>query len=138
MKRFAPAINGLRGCALLVAGVFSITQGISYMPAFGEPVIFPHILFGFEPVVPIPTWGGIWIAIGMAALVRAFSKNDSVAWGSTTGIMVIWGLGYIVSWLDTVVNDGEPSRDWLAGITYLSFAVIIALLTAKTARENDD
>lgn len=124
-------LNGLRGLALLVAGIYALTRALAYLPmsdyASGD---LPRALEMLNTLIPIQAWGGIWLIASITCIMRAFSKNDSLVWGILVGLMVIWGLGYSYGWIESIAA-GNPNREWVSSASYLGPALIIAVLSAN-------
>lgn len=126
--------RGAASAALLVAGIYCLLRGIGYLPVGGSTVEnLPSGLSLLTNVIPIEGWGAAWAVVGVVVCIRSFSYNDALAWGVVVGMMVIWGLGYSVGWIMSVV-DGAPNREWLSMSSYLGPAIIIGLLSAVTKR----
>lgn len=124
-------LNGGRGAALIVGGAYCFARGFAYLPIGNAPRDLPGGLALISSVLSIELWAGIWILVGIGCIVRAFSKNDSLAWGALTGMMAAWGSAYLLGWFMSIAS-GEPSREWLNATTYLLPAVMIAILSART------
>ena len=125
-------LNGLRGVALIVMGLYALTRAVAYLPMAGAgPEQLPRGLAILSEIIPIQAWGGVWLILGVTFILRAFTRNDSFAWGCATGIMVIWGLGYAFGWIDSLIV-GNPNRDWIRAMSYIGPAVVIGLLSVSS------
>lgn len=126
-----PRINGTRGWALLVGGLFAITRGVAYLPiGINARDELPAGLQFIQGAITIEAWAGMWILIGLMCVFRAFSANDALAYGFLVGIMSSWGIAYFGGWVTSIIA-GDPDRGWLTAGTYLGPALMVGLLSSK-------
>lgn len=133
--KYQPAARRLRGwCmgdapALIILGVSILARGVSYTP----PLMSPHAqaTHPAEGALTMPTWGVVWIAVGLACIASAWwPRATPFTVGAGVGLNVLWGLSFIA---DAIV-DGSP-RGWVPAVSYLTIALLIVWAVWRGHRE---
>jgi len=125
---------GLRGAALLLAGIGWTTYGIGiitdprYVVQRGVSVL--------TRLWPLDWWGAVWIVCGLLALAAAVLRPGRDAWGFGAVVLppLVWAGAYIVAWL-----TGRYPAAWTSTPAWCvpsGLLIIVAALSANltTAR----
>lgn len=135
--RVIRTLNGPRGAALAAAGVLALTHAFTYSPLVVPPSSLPLGLDMLAGVVPMWAYVVAWALGGVVALRGSSTGRDGRqrdhwdAWGFAwvVGLLFTWGVAYLGGWLLVslgLIAGHEPGRAYLAGIMYLSVAVVLA------------
>lgn len=82
---------------LAVAGTVYVLVGISYMVSDPTPSRQSSLQLAIS-WMPLPAWGGVWILVGLLAILSSRWPPASETWGYTTmtGLAAGWSAFYLV------------------------------------------
>ncbi|PPG36341.1 hypothetical protein [Rathayibacter sp. AY2B5] len=136
MRTLVRFLNGNRGAALLLGGIYCLARGVAYLPIGGPPDELPIGLQLISANFPIAVWGGVWLTVAAGCIYRAFTRDDALAWGFLIGLMFGWGVAYLLGYTVSAVEH-RPSRDWFSATAYILPALIfLTLLRTSRGRSN--
>jgi hypothetical protein len=116
---------GRRGAALLIFAFIDLVIGWSLLdPQTQAQAQALPAYQAMLAVVPLSVWGWWWITVGLVCVVHAFVQRDRVGYGAAIGIKVVWGGGFLASWLVY-----EAPRGWLGAATWGVFAALVYLIS---------
>lgn len=82
---------------LCLLGAVAVLRGIGYLPTvWAAP--HPHPV---EAWLDRPTWGLIWVACGLAAIVAAFARStrcEAIALGVQMALNTLWCISYLAAY----------------------------------------
>jgi len=116
---------GRRGACLLIFGFipFCIGGALFVQPTdrTGHPRTIPIL----EKIAPAEFWSGTWMVLGLIAMVCAFLGMEAKRRGYLIAytLPLIWGAGYIVSWLLGWLVTG-----WISGTVYLGYCLLVVVI----------
>lgn len=115
---------GIKQIALLALGVLGTIRGVSYI----EPPKVPAGLRTIDQVLPIAVWGCLWVAIGLIAILGAFTRHYRVPFVPLMVITALWGGSYIAEWGMDFFVRGVDSRDYITAVSYAVQALLILVV----------
>lgn len=115
---------GTKQIALLALGVLGTIRGVSYI----EPPKVPAGLRTIDQVLPITVWGCLWVAIGLIAILGAFTRHYRVPFVPLMVITALWGGSYIAEWGMDFFVRGVDSRDYITAVSYAVQALLILVV----------
>lgn len=140
--RVVRGLNGPRGSALLGLAVIALGHGVAYSPLTRPPFGLPVGLRVIDTVIPLQVYAALWAIAGVVAVCAAFRSRrgrrrerlDHLAWGLAVGLLIVWGVSYLIGWSLYLLDVGagaDAGRSYLSGSLYLG----VALLVGAAARE---
>ena len=137
--RIIRRLNGPRGSVLLAGALIAAVHAIAYVDV-GSAVSLPTGLAALSRVVPLAVYAVLW---GVAAMLaglgswQTFARRqrdhfDAWGFGMVAGMLVIWGCTYLGGWFYAWVFQGDPNRQWVFAVLYLSVAVMIGASARMT------
>ena len=138
---------GERGVVLGLFAIPFVIIGISILidpierfsrPGPGGPIEF----------MDSPTWGWLWIAVGIASLIIMIFKPlvkvrqfrlDEIGYGLLVVPLSLWAASYLISFLSFALFDGDLGRDraYLGLVVYGNFLILILYL-ARNLRNTEE
>ena len=120
---------GRRGTTLLFLSLVDITValGLFTIDDYGPSVA--RYYAGMALLLPLHTWGYVWLATAGLLGVQAFMRNDRVAFAVAALIKQLWACGYLATWLYFGVD-----RAWISAVIYLAFSFFVLMISGW--REN--
>ena len=114
---------GVKQFALIVFGILGLIRGISYI----NPPEIPEGLGTIAQLVPLTCWGVLWIAIGLLALIGAFTRHYRMPFVPLMVMSAVWAASFAAEWgMDYFIRETD-SRYY---VTAASYAVqTVAILT---------
>jgi hypothetical protein len=112
-----------RGAILLALAAIDLIYGAGMIRADAETRGLATYRY-IGSVLPLPVWGGLWIAVGAVCLVSALRREDRVAYALAVGLKVFWGLVFLLGWL-----LGEVPRGYVSTAIWLVFACIVLVVS---------
>lgn len=109
--------HGPRGVMLLGFSGVALTLGLTYII---EPA--GRILGWLDDVIPLDTFGTLWVLTGLWLLFAAFSVRQSRALAAMAGMSTLWGTAYL--WA-TIINlaNGEPPAGYSLTVIFYCLAL---------------
>jgi hypothetical protein len=107
---------GRRGALLTLKGVIATLYGYGQVAQSGPPN--PGLCLLLK-LAPLTVWGGLWIAVGVTALVCAWLR-EGWDWPGFTAVWLIssaWAMSFLVAWWPL----GEFPRGWVAALIFGAF-----------------
>lgn len=123
-KKHRVGTGGPWGTGLLLLGVAVAVQGVGYITP--RPEGLTGALRALSSIAPIQVWGGLWVAAGLYAVVKALrppQKHRDV-W-PVVAVTSLWSAAYLAYWLVAAVFYGELTRSWTSGVAWGSLTVLI-------------
>lgn len=137
--RIIRRLNGPRGSVLLAGALIAAVHAIAYADVSGA-VALPFGLAALGEVVPLAVYAALWAVAALLAGLgswQTFARRqrdhfDAWGFGLVAGMLVIWGCTYLGGWIYAWVALGDPNRQWLLAVVYLSVAVMIGASARMT------
>ncbi|MEV0382434.1 hypothetical protein [Nonomuraea sp. NPDC050643] len=114
---------GHRGTALLFFCLLDFVYGASMVLAPAETLATPAYVF-LARLLPVPTWGAIWLGVGAVCLVQAFMRSDRLAFACASALKVGWGLVHLIGWIAV-----DLPRGYVAAAIWLAFAGFVQVIS---------
>lgn len=114
---------GRRGAVLLWLALLDLVYGSSLAHPPSETARSASIRF-FADLMPLPVWGGLWLAVGVLCLAGAFLRHDRWAFAFATGLKVLWGGVCLFGWM----LAGLP-RGWVSAVIFLPMAALVLIIS---------
>lgn len=118
---------GRRGAVLLLVGGIYVLVGVSFAvfppnsassDAYSFVLLLSHGSLGF--------WGGVFITVGMVAVLAAFWRTGRDAWGYSA-LVVFTAIWATFGFFSTIFL-GSP-RGWFLGLSWSAFAGVLAIVS---------
>lgn len=94
-----------RAAALAVYGALYVQLGVAFVLTARDAATYTvaRSVLSWTPWDPMVLWGGVWITVGMLAIVRApRSRVDRWTWPTVTGLSWLWAAMAGASWLTQI------------------------------------
>ena len=136
--RIIRRLNGPRGSVLLAGAAIAAVHAGAYIDV-DQGVTLPSGLAALDAVVPLTVYAALWgvtaVLAGLGAW-QTFARRqrdhfDAWGFGMVAGMLTIWGCTYLAGWITALVN-GDPGRQWVFAVIYLSVAVMVAASARMT------
>ena len=105
----------------IIMGGIALARGYGYI----GPDAVPD---GLSTLALIPgglgTWGWVWVACGIAAIVGAFTKHQNVTMVPFVLVNLLWGGSYLIHWFGEAIIHGTDNRSWITCLSYFGLAKI--------------
>lgn len=75
-------------------------------------------------LAPLPCWGALWAAVGVACLIGAFLRVDRWAYAAAMALKVLWGMTYLLGWALFGLD-----RAWVSAVVWLAFAAFVYVVS---------
>ena len=106
----------------IIMGGIALARGYGYI----GPDAVPD---GLSTLTLIPgglgTWGWVWVACGIAAIVGAFTKHQNVTMVPFVLVNLLWGGSYLIHWFGEAIIHGTDNRSWITCLSYLGLATAV-------------
>lgn len=114
---------GRRGTTLLFLAVLDfLFAGSLFRPPAGSAQS-PTLRY-IADLAPLPCWGALWAAVGVACLVGAFLRVDRWAYAAAMALKVLWGTTYLLGWALFGLDRG-----WVSAVIWLAFAAFVYVVS---------
>lgn len=115
---------GYRGGFLAILAVVNILYGWSLVDPTAEQLASAS--YQWRSIYAPPwAWGGMWILVGIIAMVSAFLPHDGAGYGAAIGWDVLWALIALASTI-----AGDVPRGWVSTIIWGAAAGWAALCSS--------
>lgn len=64
------------------------------------------------------TWGWVWVACGLVAIIGAFTKRQNVTMVPFVLVNLLWGGSYLIQWIGEIISHGIDNRNWITCLSY--------------------
>ena len=124
---------GRQGAILLFYGLTAVLFGLAYILIPPSAVGTRNLVFALR-FLPLHAWGGVWLTIGVIAVVSAFAGINKHKWALTLLLLmfIIWGVAYLSSSIASflgVINNSAP----LSAVVFAVFSFLQALILIVVA-----
>lgn len=109
------ASPGPKQVFVFTLGGLAVLRGLGYV---WPDKLTPGLEF-LDEVMPLPGWGWVWVATGLAALLGAFTRHYTLPIIPLAVISTLWATSYAVAW----GASDWVSRDWITSVSYIAQAV---------------
>lgn len=114
---------GRRGASLLFLALLDVVYAFSLVRPQVESERSPTLRY-IADLVPLWTWAGLWLSVGVACLIGAFAHRDRWAFTVAVGLKILWGSTFLFGWL-----VGGLERGYLSAVVWLAFAALFYLIS---------
>lgn len=114
----------------LIMGAIALGRGYGYV----SPDRIPDGLLTLS-LVPggLGTWGWVWVACGLTAIIGAFTRHQTTVLIPFVVVNLLWGGSYLLEWAAVTLTwdgltpslSGEVSRDWITCLSYFGLAAAV-------------
>lgn len=94
------------------------TRALAYSDFLRPPHDSPGPLFLTDEGRFLGVYVGLWVLVGVLAVVDACRDRTSWSIPAFIGIMTVWGLSYLAAW----VHANFDTVSWMTGVLYLGMA----------------
>lgn len=115
---------GRRGAFLLFLALLDFIYSFSLLTPSQAARSQPTLLYLMH-VGGLKLWALLWFAAGLACLISAFRKKDSVGFAAAMFIKILWAILFLLGWLFAGVERG-----YLSTTIWGAFALILALIAS--------
>lgn len=106
------------GLAHAAIALICFTRAIAYSDVLRPPHDSPGPLFLTDEGRFLGVYVGLWVLVGVLAIVDAVRGRPVWAVPAFIGIMTVWGLSYLGAW----VHAHFDTVSWMTGCLYLGVA----------------
>lgn len=111
---------GRRGATLLLIGMIAL--GIAFSLLDIPPELRHNPAYAVAAsLLPLTVWAGWWLAAALVCLVQAFMREDRIAFGIASGVILFWGAASLYGWA-----IGLNSRGWVGGTLWIGLGSWLA------------